>query len=83
VALISITRLRVRSRRFFPPFAGYAFRAIRQARRSSGYYGGKTYTDARLTFWTATAGTTRRRWKSRHRQAATSAIGHRALGLIA
>ena len=52
--LISITRLRVRSWRFFPAFAWSAIRCIRQAQRSRGYLGGKTYADARLTFWTAT-----------------------------
>jgi hypothetical protein len=53
--LVSITRLRVRSWRFFPGFFWYALRSARQAQHSAGYLGGETYADARLTFWTATA----------------------------
>jgi quinol monooxygenase YgiN len=55
MALLSITRLRVRSWRFLPGFLWYAVRSARQAQRSQGYLGGKTYGDARLTFWTASA----------------------------
>jgi hypothetical protein len=52
--LLSITRLRVRAWRFFPGFLWYALRSARQAQRSPGYLGGKTYNDARRAFWTAT-----------------------------
>src|SRR3982750_2303278 len=55
MAFISITRLRVRSWRFFPAFVWYALRSVRQAQNASGYLGGNTYGDARLTFWTASA----------------------------
>ena len=52
--LLSITRLRVRAWRFPPGFLWYALRSARQAQRSPGYLGGKTYNDSRRTFWTAT-----------------------------
>ena len=53
--LISITRLRLRSFRYFLPFAWQSHRISRQAERTTGFIGGKVYGDPlRLTFWTAT-----------------------------
>ena len=55
MALISLTRLRLASPRFLPPFAWYAVRSSMQARRSPGFRGMRLLADRRLTFWTATA----------------------------
>jgi hypothetical protein len=55
VPFISITRLRVRSVRFLPAFALYAFRSLRQVRGSSGFQGGALLPDRAWTFWTMTA----------------------------
>jgi len=53
--LISITRLRVRSWRFLPPFLIYALRSASQARSAEGNLAVKLLKDARNTWWTATA----------------------------
>jgi heme-degrading monooxygenase HmoA len=52
---ISITRLRVRSIRFLPFFALYAYRSLRQAKASSGFQHGGLLADRNRTFWTMTA----------------------------
>ena len=51
---LSITRLRVRSRRFLPGFFVYAIRSARQAARAEGNLAIKLLRDRRNTFWTAT-----------------------------
>ncbi|MDQ3813347.1 MAG: DUF3291 domain-containing protein [Armatimonadota bacterium] len=55
MALISITRLRVRSLRYLLPFVGQALAAARQAEHSSGFLGGRLLREAKNTFWTLTA----------------------------
>jgi hypothetical protein len=54
---VSITRLRVRSWRFLPSFAGYTFRSMRQARAAAGNLAIRLLAERRNTFWTATAWT--------------------------
>jgi hypothetical protein len=55
MALISVTRLRVRSFIYLPQFFWHTFRSIRQAERSSGFLGGKLLVNAKNVFWTVTA----------------------------
>jgi Domain of unknown function (DUF3291) len=55
MALISVTRLRVRSIRYLPAFIFYAVRSARQARRSAGVLGTGPLREANRTFWTRTA----------------------------
>jgi hypothetical protein len=55
MALISATRLRVRSRQFLPEFFWRAFLSARQARRSPGNLGARTIAGANHAFWTITA----------------------------
>ena len=52
--LVSITRLRLRSWRFFPGFAWYAVRSSRQAARAEGNLAQKVLRDRGNTFWTST-----------------------------
>lgn len=52
---ISVTRLRIRSIRFLPPFALHAFRGLTQARKASGFQGGSLLAERARTFWTMTA----------------------------
>jgi hypothetical protein len=52
--LISVTRLRVRSRRFLLPFFWYTLRSFRQARESPGNLGVKLRKNQGLAFWTLT-----------------------------
>ena len=51
---VSITRLRLASRWYFPQFAFHSLRSIAHARRSRGYLGGWTGNDAESGYWTAT-----------------------------
>jgi len=51
---VSITRLRLRSWRFFPAFALAAFRADRQARRSAGNVATDLLRDRYGAYWTRT-----------------------------
>jgi hypothetical protein len=53
--LISVTRLRIRSYRYLPPFVWYSVRSAWQARRAGGFLGGKLMGDGRRTYWTTTA----------------------------
>ncbi|HYR85865.1 MAG TPA: hypothetical protein VE422_17375 [Terriglobia bacterium] len=55
MALISVTRLRVRSFRYLPAFIFFALRSARQARRDPGNLGTGQLRDANMTFWTRTA----------------------------
>lgn len=55
MSLISVTRLRVRSYWYMPPFAWYTVRCAWQARRAGGFLGGRLMGGARKTYWTAMA----------------------------
>ena len=55
MALISVTRLRVRSFIYLPQFFWHTFKSIRQAERSSGFLGGRLLVNAKNVFWTMTA----------------------------
>jgi Domain of unknown function (DUF3291) len=57
MALVSITRLRVRSVRFAPAFIWYAMRSLTQARRSAGCLAGDVRHEKALVFWTRTVWT--------------------------
>lgn len=52
--VVSITRLRLRSWRFFPGFALYAVRANLQCRRAAGNRGLLLMREAGNVFWTST-----------------------------
>jgi hypothetical protein len=52
---ISVTRLRLRSWVYLPPFIVQAFRAIRQAANAEGNLAVATLRDRRNTFWTTTS----------------------------
>jgi hypothetical protein len=55
MAFISITRLHIRSWRFYPAFILYSLRSARQAKRSRGFRAGMTATDTLGGAWTITA----------------------------
>src|SRR4028118_415901 len=55
MALISITRLRVRSLRYLPAFIWYAVLSTRQAKSAQGCLRVKLLREANNTFWTSTA----------------------------
>ena|SRR5664279_867607 len=55
MAIISVTRLRVRSFFFMPQFMWGAIRSANQAERSAGFLGGKIVRMPRNVFWTITA----------------------------
>ncbi len=55
MALISVTRLRVRSFRYLPGFVVLALRSVRQAKRTPGNLGTGLLREANSTFWTRTA----------------------------
>jgi hypothetical protein len=72
--VVSITRLRVRSWTFLPPFIIFAIRISRQAKRSEGNLHVSLLRDSESTFWTRTIWTTESAMKSfmlagPHRQA--------------
>ena len=54
MALVSITRLRLRSWRFLPMFVWYVLRSARQAARAEGNLAAKLLRERRNTFWTST-----------------------------
>jgi hypothetical protein len=55
MALISITRLRVRAFRYMPGFLILTVRSALQVKRSDGNLGMDLLRDAKRTFWTRTA----------------------------
>ena len=55
MALISVTRLRLRSLRYFPPFVWYALTSARQAQRAPGFLDGLLAGEKIRAFWTITA----------------------------
>lgn len=55
MALVSVTRLRVRSAWYLAPFFWRTMKITRQARRSSGFLGGRLLVEAKKVFWTLTA----------------------------
>ena len=55
MALISVTRLRVRSLIYLPQFLWDTFKTKRQVERSSGFLGGRLLVNAKNVFWTMTA----------------------------
>ena|SRR5688572_11859354 len=55
MAIISVTRLRLRSRWLFPAFVLHAVRSSRQAKKSPGHLGMKLSNEAMKIFWTCTA----------------------------
>jgi hypothetical protein len=62
--LTSVTRLRVRSVRYLPPFMWETFLSQRQALRASGFLGGGLLLDSRRTFWTLTVWESERTMKA-------------------
>ena len=54
MVFVSITRLRIRSRRFLPMFVFYTLRALLQVRRANGFLGGSILADRKWVFWTMT-----------------------------
>ena len=52
---VSLTRLRIRSVFYMPPFAVYTMRSLQQVRRAPGFQSGKLLPDRDRTFWTMTA----------------------------
>ena len=55
MAIISITRLRVRSIRFLPGFAWYTWQSKRELTRAPGFLAGSLGSGPALAFWTASA----------------------------
>ncbi len=55
MAVVSITRLRVRSWLYLPGFLFHAVRIARQAKEANGNIAVKLLRDRRNTFWTATS----------------------------
>jgi Domain of unknown function (DUF3291) len=53
--LISVTRLRVRSWSYFPPFALQSLKSAKQAECSAGFLGGRLLRNPKNVFWTMTA----------------------------
>lgn len=74
MALVSITRLRIRSWRYFLPFLFFAIRSSRQAKAAEGNLDVLLFRDAHNAFWTRTLWTNESAMKSfmlsgAHRQA--------------
>lgn len=64
MAIVSITRLRVRSWRYLPAFMFYSLRSFLQARRAEGNLHSSLLRDAGRVFWTRTMWTTEEAMKS-------------------
>jgi len=62
--LASVTRLRVRSVRYLPPFVWETFLSQRQASRALGFLGGSLLLDVHRTFWTLTVWESERAMKA-------------------
>jgi hypothetical protein len=54
VPFVSLTRLRLRSRRFLPGFSWHTWRSVRQLKRSAGFRTGALGRDADGGLWTIT-----------------------------
>jgi hypothetical protein len=54
MALVSVTRLRLRSPRYLLPFAWFAWRSRRQASHAPGHRGSTVRRQPQLAFWTLT-----------------------------
>jgi hypothetical protein len=54
MAVISVTRLHLRSLRFLPPFAWHTWRSARQLRASAGFVHGRFANELPYGFWTMT-----------------------------
>lgn len=54
MAFISVTRLRIRSWRFMPPFVIDTLRTLSQTKVAPGFLGGSLLPDRKRTFWTLT-----------------------------
>ena len=72
--LVSVTRLRVRSWRYFVPFIYFSLRSSRQAKKAEGNLAVSLLGDSNKTFWTRTVWTTEEAMKAfmlsgPHRQA--------------
>ena len=52
---VSVTRIALRSYRYWIPFALDSLRSAHQARRAPGFLGGRLMGDGRKVFWTMTA----------------------------
>ena len=52
---ISVTRLRIRSVRFLPPFVVRTLRSLKQVKQAVGFQNGALLADRSWTFWTMTA----------------------------
>jgi hypothetical protein len=55
MAIISVTRLRVRSIFYIIPFIWNVFLSTRQLKRATGFLGGRLHRDVNFAFWTMTA----------------------------
>lgn len=55
MAIISVTRLRLRSAWYLPKFLWFAIPSQRQARNAPGNLGAEVFNDAKLAFWTKSA----------------------------
>jgi hypothetical protein len=53
-ALVSLTRLRLRSARYLPAFFWHMWRSLRQVRRVPGFHAGRLGRDAHGGYWTVT-----------------------------
>jgi hypothetical protein len=54
MAFVSITRLRIRSWRFMPPFVVDTLRSLSQTKAAPGFLAGSLLADRKRTFWTLT-----------------------------
>jgi len=55
MAIVSVTRLQLRSRRYLPFFMWHVFASTRQVRHAAGFLGGQLATEGTRGFWTITA----------------------------